>query len=511
MMKKKFFAVALATTMAVSTVMTAAAETKDVDIAVAFGDNTGNETLTGDFDITYTFNNATKNTSANWNNFILEIFDEEGQFLTLRADAYGWTAGNWTLGGDAWTDGENHTHPSFVLSSEDWTTWATVMEDADVTVNVKRTDNVFNVQYDMKGESTSYQFKTTAVINEAVSDTLKIHLTGENVTLTNVKFTDNTKASAGKDDSTVETPSTGEDGATVETPSASDTKKDDTTAPSEKEDTTKNPSASTDDSVVSPSPKPDDSVVSPSPKPGDSVVSPSPTPGTVTPTGSTVTPGTTTPTGSTYVPATTVDDKQDSVSNVKSEERENVEKNAKIEGLEAAGLPADTQLRVSNILKTDASYTSAVSFLEKSYLNKDYVLVDLTLNSPTEGAKSGQLKSKIKVTLPVFKALEKASKVDIYRYDSETNTYVKVDSSAVTDGNITFETDHFTPYLFVEANAETPSGNNDATTATKATNTTNTDKSNSPKTGDSTTAAVFGFTAMASVAAILASKKKFAK
>ena len=497
MMKKKFFAVALATTMAVSTVMTAAAETVTVSNSgwwdawtpgYEVADGTTLELdvdiVKGGPDVFKSLNAAFVNTKTDGKTAPSD-FDGYQEYVVLRSDNFGWG-----------TDYANtrYTGTDYLFISAD-TDYSPILTGAHYDITIKRDGNKINYDYVIT-EKDGTVLNCGYEINAAdLSGGCYVFFTGD----AGVEFTIS-EVETGKDDSTVEEPSTGEDGATVETPSASDTKKDDTTAPSEKEDTTKNLSASTDDSVVSPSPKP-----------GDSVVSPSPKPGTVTPTGSTVTPGTTTPTGSTYVPATTVDDKQDSVSNVKSEERENVEKNAKIEGLEAAGLPADTQLRVSNILKTDASYTSAVSFLEKSYLNKDYVLVDLTLNSPTEGAKSGQLKSKIKVTLPVFKALEKASKVDIYRYDSETNTYVKIDSSAVTDGNITFETDHFTPYLFVEANAETPSGNNDATTATKATNTTNTDKSNSPKTGDSTTAAVFGFTAMASVAAILASKKKFAK
>ena len=480
MMKKKFFAVALATTMAVSTVMTATAAAPETITGTAWweGAQFGQDyALTGDGSLSLDVAFESGDADSGYGAFNVELY-ADAWYLTTGSDLNAWWAGGATDGGSA-ISGVSTVFNSSIIAG---TTYK---------ITVTRSGNELTVTYANPDGSTYVEYSGT---NTNIPDTLKVHVIAQIGTYTI------SEVETGKDDSTVEEPSTGEDGATVETPSASDTKKDDTTAPSEKEDTTKNPSASTDDSVVSPSPKP-----------GDSVVSPSPKPGTVTPTGSTVTPGTTTPTGSTYVPATTVDDKQDSVSNVKSEERENVEKNAKIEGLEAAGLPADTQLRVSNILKTDASYTSAVSFLEKSYLNKDYVLVDLALNSPTEGAKSGQLKSKIKVTLPVFKALEKASKVDIYRYDSETNTYVKVDSSAVTDGNITFETDHFTPYLFVEANAETPSGNNDATTATKATNTTNTDKSNSPKTGDSTTAAVFCFTAMASVAAILASKKKFAK
>ena len=219
-MKKKFFAVALATTMTVSTVMTASAETVNaIDITNAFSANTGDESVTGDFDVTYTFHNATMDTSANWNNFILEIFDGAGEFVTLRADACGWTAGSWTLGGDTVENaGKN---PLWTGQPEDWTAWAAVMTDADVTVNVKRTGNVLDVQYDMKDASNAYQFNTVVTVNEDLPETLNMHLTGEKVSLKDIKFTDNTKK--------------GEDVST------DDTKKDDTT----KETTTKKEESTT--------------------------------------------------------------------------------------------------------------------------------------------------------------------------------------------------------------------------------------------------------------------------
>ena len=219
MMKKKFFAVALATTMTVSTVMTASAETVNaIDITNAFSANTGDESVTGDFDVTYTFHNATMDTSANWNNFILEIFDGAGEFVTLRADAFGWTAGSWTLGGD--TVDNAGKNPLWTGQPEDWTAWAAVMTDADVTVNVKRTGNVLDVQYDMKDASNAYQFNTVVTVNEDLPETLNMHLTGEKVSLKDIKFTDNTKK--------------GEDVST------GDTKKDDTTeATTKKDDATK--------------------------------------------------------------------------------------------------------------------------------------------------------------------------------------------------------------------------------------------------------------------------------
>ena len=217
-MKKKFFAVAMATTMALSTAVTAMAATAtEADITDAFKVNTGDEAVTGNFDVTYTFHNATKDTSANWNNFALEIFDGNGQFITLRADAFGWTAGSWTLGGD--TVDNAGKNPLWTGQPEDWTAWVADMKNADVTVNVKRSGNVFNVQYDMKGASNSYQFKTAVTVNEEVPDALNIHITGEKVNLTNVKFTNGAAAGETKKEegTTAGTPAGGakkEEGAT---------------------------------------------------------------------------------------------------------------------------------------------------------------------------------------------------------------------------------------------------------------------------------------------------------
>ena len=210
-MKKKFFAVALATTMALSTALTGTAATADVNIVGAFSANTGDEDVTGNFDVTYTFTNACQDTAANWNNFSVEIFDGNGQFITLRADAFGWTAGEWKLGGDAFVDEQNPDvkHPTFTGQPEDWATWIADMKDADVTVNIKRTGSVFAVKYDIKGASgATYNFATNVTVEGEVADALKVHITGEKVNLTNVKFTNDT---AGGNDQTPTTTAGGND------------------------------------------------------------------------------------------------------------------------------------------------------------------------------------------------------------------------------------------------------------------------------------------------------------
>lgn len=192
-MKKRFLALGMAAVTAMSSVMTCAAQTAEsVSIFDAFSSNTGDENVNGNFDITYTFHNATKDISEKWNNFILEIFDGKGQFLTLRADAYGWTAGEWVVGGAAWTDDNGFKHPVFTGQPEDWTSWVEDMKDADVKINVKRTDNIFKVDYVMEGPSdNSYHISTDITLEGTIADDLMIHLTGEQVDLSNIKFMEN--------------------------------------------------------------------------------------------------------------------------------------------------------------------------------------------------------------------------------------------------------------------------------------------------------------------------------
>ena len=193
-MKKKFFAVALATTMALSTVMTASAATADVDITGGLGSaNTGDEAVTGNFDVTYTFHNASQDTSQNWFNFAIELY-EGANFITMRADAFGWGSGDYQSvldGATTWTG-----------QPADWAVWAAGMADADVTVNVKRSGNVLTFTYDINAGGTDYHFVGVTPEIPNLAETLNIHLTGEKVKLTNVKFTVNTSDAGGEDPTT---------------------------------------------------------------------------------------------------------------------------------------------------------------------------------------------------------------------------------------------------------------------------------------------------------------------
>ena len=198
-MKKKIFAVALAAVMTVTSAMSAFADTADVDITGGLGSaNTGDEALgAGDFDVTYTFHNASHDTSANWFNFAVELFDADGNFITMRADAFGVGAGTGAYNDALGTWGQDQL-TTWTGQPEDWAVWAADMADADVTVNVKRAGNVLTFTYDMKAGSNTYQFVGVTPEIPNLADELSIHLGGEKVNLTNVKFT-NGAAAGGND------------------------------------------------------------------------------------------------------------------------------------------------------------------------------------------------------------------------------------------------------------------------------------------------------------------------
>ena len=203
-MKKKFFVAACVATMVMGCAMTANATTADVDITGGLGSaNTGDEAVTGNFDVTYTFHNASHDTSANWNNFAVEVFGE-GYGITARADAFavGYNGAETVLGG--WGDNPIAPTTTWTGLPADWTVWAAGMADADVTVNVKRSGNVLTFTYDIKAGGTDYHFVGVTPEIPNLAETLNIHLTGEKVKLTDITFTTYTSGAGGEDPTTDE-------------------------------------------------------------------------------------------------------------------------------------------------------------------------------------------------------------------------------------------------------------------------------------------------------------------
>lgn len=191
-MKKKILTVALAATMAISSVFCAFAGTSDVDITEGLGSaNTGDETVSGDFDVTYTFKNESHDASANYNNFAVEVFGE-GFGITARADAYavGYNGAESVLGG--WGDSPIAPTTTWEGLPDDWAVWAAGMANANVTANIKRANNVLTLTYKFTtSDGASYTFVGTTPAVDTMPSELGIHLTGEKVKLSDVTFSNN--------------------------------------------------------------------------------------------------------------------------------------------------------------------------------------------------------------------------------------------------------------------------------------------------------------------------------
>ncbi|MBE5921198.1 MAG: hypothetical protein E7269_00345 [Lachnospiraceae bacterium] len=203
-MKKRILSAVLAVIMVLASVLSVFAETStSVNITGAFNANSGDEALgSGDFDVTYTFTNKSLDTSANWNNFAVELFDTAGNFITMRADCYGVGAGTGAYNDDLGTWGGTVT-TTWTGIPADWAAFRTTMANANVTVNVVRTGNVLTFTYDIVGASTYHIVGTTPEIAD-LADELSIHLSGEKVTLENITFTKNERVDDEEEGETVD-------------------------------------------------------------------------------------------------------------------------------------------------------------------------------------------------------------------------------------------------------------------------------------------------------------------
>lgn len=152
------------------------ATAKEVSIEGFATANSGNETVKGDFELVYTFVNATKDSSLNWNNFIVEIFDG-ANYITTRADNYGWFAGDWLTDGSTMTWGDG---------ADKWDEFCEVMKNATVIATVKRQGNTITIKNDIISNSENdpkeYHFVCTNEMKN-LPEELTVHLTGEKVDL----------------------------------------------------------------------------------------------------------------------------------------------------------------------------------------------------------------------------------------------------------------------------------------------------------------------------------------
>ena len=180
-----------------------------------------------------------------------------------------------------------------------------------------------------------------------------------------------------------------------------------------------------------------------------------------------------------------------------------IQDSAIISGLEAAGLPNVTKLKVSVIPESDSIYQTVVDLIKNTEKIKDknsVATADLSLIN-TEGIiVKQQLNRKIKITLELFENIKNAKWVETFRYNETTKTFDSLGISEVINGKFTFETDHFTPYIF--ASVDSPSTNNNN-------NSTNNNGSN-VKTGDSAPIVGFVILAATGLVGLVYTRKKYA-
>lgn len=157
--------------------------------AAGFANKPATKSFTGDFDVTYTFNTKSTAMTDNWDTFGVEINDG-ATFIDLRADNYGWW---WT--GDRTDTGL--TAEYWTSNVTDWNAFKEALIDADVTVNIVRTGDVFDVEMIMAGANGSTYVNSISIdaSDKNMGDKATVFLTSvqsaNTVTLTDVFMVEN--------------------------------------------------------------------------------------------------------------------------------------------------------------------------------------------------------------------------------------------------------------------------------------------------------------------------------
>ena len=135
-------------------------------------------TLTGDFIIKMNFHNDGYNDPTEkqtWDNFAVEFANEgESDYLTAVCNGNIWWFGNWR--GD--------------LTGECTDTEMTVLDDADVTLTIKRQGDTITMKADIVGaDSSEATYEATATNTAGFPDTIKMHLMGEQCSVSDIRYT----------------------------------------------------------------------------------------------------------------------------------------------------------------------------------------------------------------------------------------------------------------------------------------------------------------------------------
>ena len=237
---RKVLAAVLAGTMVMASLTAVSAESfDDASISDAFSVHTGEVTLSGDFDITYTFNNVGDRSNAgyNYNNYIVEMHTAEAisttsegnyVFLDVRADNYGW----WAYAAEG-TEDIQFTATDVPADDAAWAAWLEEMKaGADVEVNIVRSGNTVTVTETAAG----YTFVAVATTTDFDGQDLVVYLTGEQCKLTNVELTYNSGSDSSSDDTASDdtaSDDSSDDAAAEETTTETTTTSDDSSSTTE--------------------------------------------------------------------------------------------------------------------------------------------------------------------------------------------------------------------------------------------------------------------------------------
>ena len=138
----------------------------------------------------------------------------------------------------------------------------------------------------------------------------------------------------------------------------------------------------------------------------------------------------------------------DTVDFANGDDRTVINNGISIKGSTSA-LPAGVKFEVSSLAKTSKSYASAEKALSEKKLDGKFTVQEINLKD-AEGTQLHQMGDYVVVTLPVPEGFTVSSTTTIAVYRLEDDGTLTKCTSTVVDGKLSFSTDHFSTYVFVE-------------------------------------------------------------
>ena len=114
-----------------------------------------------------------------------------------------------------------------------------------------------------------------------------------------------------------------------------------------------------------------------------------------------------------------------------------------------SALPAGVKFEVASLAKTSKSYASAEKALSEKKLDGKFTVHEINLKD-ADGTQLHQMGDYVVVTLPVPEGFTVSSTTTIAVYRLEDDGTLTKCTSTVVDGKLSFSTDHFSTYVFVE-------------------------------------------------------------